>query len=104
MIHSRQYFPTRVTLAFVSSTPIPTPADTPDIKTLYISTTGCSLHKRLNEHQTAIARQDKSNALAKHMMTNHQNQTADFCTKIVDEQKFNLQRFVSESLYIENCP
>ena len=75
--------------------------DTPDIKTLYIGTTGCSLHKRLKEHQTAIARQDKSNALAKHMMTNHQNKTADFCTKIVDKQKFNLQRFVSESLYIE---
>ena len=74
---------------------------THQISKLYIGTTGCSLHKRLKEHQTAIARQDKSNALAKHMMTNHQNKTADFCTKIVDKQKFNLQRFVSESLYIE---
>ena len=55
----------------------------------------------MNEHQTAIARQDKSNALAKHMIADHPNETANFCTTIVDKQRYNLQRFVSESLYIE---
>ena len=41
------------------------------------------------------------NALAKHMTNEHPNEEPKFEAKIIDSQKFNLHRYVSESLHIE---
>ena len=72
-----------------------------EIKAWYTGTSGCSLHKRLTEHKNAMDRKDPKNALAKHMTNEHPNEEPKFEAKIIDSQKFNLHRYVSESLHIE---
>ena len=67
----------------------------------YTGTTGCSLHKRLVEHDDSVQRNDQTNAMNKHMKLKHPDTTPDFTAKIIDRQRFNLQRYVSESLFIE---
>ena len=70
-------------------------------KSLYTGTTGCTLHKRMIEHNAAIGRNDQKNALAKHMLASHQGEEAKFSTTILDQQKYNMQRYIAESLHIE---
>ena len=70
----------------------------------YTGTTGCSLHKRLTEHHDATVRNDQKNALAKHLARYHPGVTPSnltFSASIIDRQKYNLQRYISESLQIE---
>ena len=73
----------------------------PNKKVLYTGTTGCTLHKRLTEHEKAVQRKQTDNALAKHMRLKHPGEAPQFSTSILDKQRYNLQRYVSESLYIE---
>ena len=56
-------------------------------KYLYTGTTGCSLHKRLNEHSLAVSRNDPKNALAKHSSKFHPSLPPEFSTSILDRQK-----------------
>ena len=70
----------------------------------YTGTTGCSLHKRLTEHHDATVRNDQKNALAKHLARYHPGvipSNLTFSASIIDRQKYNLQRYISESLQIE---
>ena len=73
-----------------------------DIKSVYTGTTGCSLHKRLIEHSNAVNNQDSKNAMYKHMSGKHPGAEPKFSTMVLDRQKFNMQRYISESLYIES--
>ena len=44
---------------------------------------------------------DPKNALAKHSSKFHPGLPSEFSTSIIDRQKYNMQRYISESLYIE---
>ena len=68
---------------------------------MYTGTTGCSLHKRLGEHMSAVNQSDMKNAIAKHMYNEHRNMSPNITTSIQGTQRFNLQRYVAESLLIE---
>ena len=70
-------------------------------KSWYTGTTGHTVHKRLLEHKAAVLRCDPKNALSKHMKNEHPDCEPNFTAKTVDSQRFNLQRYVSESLHIE---
>ena len=73
----------------------------PGKRTVYTGTTGCSLHKRLGEHMSAVNQSDMKNAIAKHMYNEHRNMSPNVTTSILGTQRFNLQRYVAESLLIE---
>ena len=73
----------------------------PGRRTVYTGTTGCSLHKRLGEHMSSVNQSDMKNAIAKHMYNKHRNMSPDITTSILGTQRFNLQRYVAESLLIE---
>ena len=73
----------------------------PGKRTVYTGTTGCSLHKRLGEHMSAVSQSDMKNAIAKHMYNEHRNMSPNITTSILGTQRFNLQRYVAESLLIE---
>ena len=73
----------------------------PGTYTMYTGTTGCSLHKRLGEHISSVNRADMSNALAKHMFNVHRGMSPNITTTILGTHRYNLQRYVAESLFIE---
>ena len=71
--------------------------------TVYIGTSGHSLHKRLMEHQSAVRGQrEDDSALSKHYHQVHNNcGDPDYQARIVGGSTKNLERYVGESLYIE---
>ena len=73
-------------------------------QSVYIGTTGRTVHSRQKEHQTAVRQCQTGNPLAKHHQTAHSEDTPRFQTKIVHGGvRFNLDRFLTESLEIESA-
>ena len=68
------------------------------IEAVYTGTSGCTLHKRMTEHQTAIDKKDMKNAMAKHMTVFHPDQTPDFTSKILGKYRYNMTRYIAESI------
>ena len=73
-------------------------------QSVYIGTTGRTVHSRQKEHQTAVRQHQTGNPLAKHHQTAHSEDTQRFQTKIVHGGvRFNLDRFLTECLEIESA-
>ena len=62
----------------------------PGKRTVYTGTTGCSLHKRLGEHMSAVSQSDMKNAIAKHMYNEHKNMSSNITASTLGPQGFNL--------------
>ena len=50
---------------------------------------------------SAVNQSDMKNAIAKHMYNEHRNMSPDITTYILGTQRYNLQRYVAESVLIE---
>ena len=81
-----------------------------ELKVSYAGTSGHSLHKRLLEHQASVFRGDGTSALAKHHKLKHgdipfinKEEVSNLYTATVIKPrvKFNIQRYVAESLVID---
>ena len=74
------------------------------IKTVYIGTTGTTLHKRQRTHMTEVRSNNRSNAHTKHMLISHRGEAPDFKTTVLKSgMKYNLDRYIKESLRIEKA-
>ena len=70
----------------------------------YVGTTGRTIHARSLEHIQAIQSNNTKNPMSKHQQNAHPDQPASFRTEILaGGVRFNLDRFISEALYIENA-
>ena len=70
----------------------------------YTGTSGFSTHKRMKEHQAEIRGKRQSNSLYKHHATKHREIEANFISKPLRRGlKFNLDRYITESLLIEEA-
>ena len=60
------------------------------------------MHARALEHKTAINKLDNKNAMAKHMIENHSNDTdrPTFTMKPLSNHIHTLNRYTAESIYI----
>ena len=75
--------------------------DTPT-ESLYVGTSGYSLHRRQLQHIEEIRRQQQSNAMAKHQRHVHPNQQPKFRSKpIRGGIQFNLDRYILEAHLIQ---
>ena len=67
---------------------------------VYIGTSGCTLHKRTLEHQSLTAK-PTNNAQSKHHWSKHPNQQPSFTTEVIRSGiKYNTDRFIFEALKI----
>jgi hypothetical protein len=68
----------------------------------YVGTSGRSAHARMTEHRDAVRRGDVKNALTKHMMDTHTEETTPaFTMTILTNHRSNLERLIMKSLLIE---
>ena len=69
---------------------------------IYVGTTGCTTHKRQIEHHNLISAKNTSNALSKHHWREHPLDAPKFETTLIKGGlRFNVDRFICESLEIE---
>ena len=74
-------------------------------RSIYIGCTGKSLHNRTMEHLMKIRGGKQTNAMAKHMMTNHpelQPGERKITAKILKTSSTTMERFVDEALRLES--
>ena len=70
----------------------------------YVGTTGRTIHARSLEHIQAIESRSTKNPMSKHQQNAHPDHPASFRTEILAGGiRFNLDRFISEALHIENA-
>ena len=68
----------------------------------YVGTTGCVSHKRTREHMNLVRLHNQTNAQSKHHWEEHPNNIPRFKTTILKGGiRYNLDRQICESLYIE---
>ena len=78
--------------------------DTGGRSSVYLGTSGHTIHNRMLQHAADLRSSHNANALVKHMSSFHPNQQADFETNAVrGGMKFNLNRFILEALLIEGA-
>ena len=67
---------------------------------VYIGTSGCTLHKQTLEHQSLTAK-PTNNAQSKHHWSKHPNQQPSVTTEVIRSGiKYNTDRFIFEALKI----
>ena len=74
-------------------------------RSVYIGCTGKSLHNRTMEHLLKIKGGKETNAMAKHMMTNHpglQPGERKITAKILKTSSTTMERFVDEAIRLES--
>ena len=71
---------------------------------VYIGTSGRSLHSRQKEHQTSVRKKKQSHPLVKHHSNAPPGIDANFTTEVLHRSvRFNLDRFVTEALEIDRA-
>ena len=71
--------------------------------TLYVGTSGHTLHKRIEDHMYAVKKgHTNQSALAKHQRDKHLGKTPNFVARVLGNFPKNLYRFIAESIYIED--
>ena len=70
--------------------------------TVYIGTSGQSMHRRQITHQQAIRSRSERNALSLHHLQNHTGEDPNFTAKILrGPMRYNHERFVLEAVKIQ---
>ena len=73
-------------------------------ETVYIGTSGKSLHSRQLEHMSEIRRRSNSNAPSKHTHNCHPGVAPSYNTTILaGGLRYNLDRYITEALRIEEA-
>ena len=74
----------------------------PSTESIYVGTSGYSLHRRQMQHIEEIRRQQQSNAMAKHQRHAHPNLQPNFRSKpIRGGMQYNLDRYILEAHLIQ---